>query len=136
MTYSITPTYMNEEEGPWLLFFDMFVFCAINLPIYYFQNDQLTPFQSIFLIQDQVLFPGLLPVSFFLYSSISTGKCLLSLERDLHFYRPHFSHLMQLFFFSLLDIFSCQHKVNFTETERQGKSLFLKMKQSISCTDN
>lgn len=38
--------------------------------------------------------------------------------------------------FSLLDNFSCQQKVNFVETERQEKSLFIKMKRRISCRDN
>lgn len=45
-------------------------------------------------------------------------------------------HLIQLFVLSLLGISIWEQKLNFIATERQGKSLFIKMKWRTCCMDN
>lgn len=61
----------------------MYIFCVINIAIFiHFKSDLLIPFQGIIRVQDYVSFPRQQQVLFFLYSTISTGKFLLSPEQN------------------------------------------------------
>ena len=53
---SFTVISISVEEDPQLLFFNMYVFCIINIDNLHFKSDLLTPVQGIIWVQECVSF--------------------------------------------------------------------------------